>query len=58
MEILACILGFLVVIILVYRDWSVYLSTFAGVMRCCFAFWQRFHDRYDGNLYQRRLYRH
>ena len=49
MEILACILGFLVVIILVYRDW---------VMRCCFAFWQRFHDRYDGNLYQRRLYRH
>ena len=31
MEILACILGFLVVIILVYRDWSVYLSTFAGL---------------------------
>lgn len=31
MEILACILGFLVVILLVYRDWSVYLATFAGL---------------------------
>lgn len=31
MEILACILAFLVVIFLVYRDWSVYLATFVGM---------------------------
>lgn len=30
MGVIGCILGFLIVIYLCYKDWSVYLATFAG----------------------------
>ena len=30
MGVVGCILGFLIVIYLVYKDWSVYIATFVG----------------------------